>query len=154
MERALVSRAFTLAEVLLAVGLAVVVILALLGMGLSVVRSDQKSVDTLSGQSVADGLLEDFLHQAAKDAADPLWAANSQTQPYQEGQVQVGATSFTYRVYAYDIDVPAPITPAPPGVPLTIKKVNVLVNWWGSDIADRSGYGNLRAYATRTTQIP
>ncbi len=153
MERSL--RGYNLAEIVLAVGLAVVVTLALLGVGLSATRSNRKATDSVAGQLVADTVLENTLHAAAKDNADPLWASDSGTTPLATGTVQVGATAFEYRVFARNVPVsPDPGLPPPPGAPLLLKKVDVEVSWWNSDQAARQGYGNLKAYATRTIQVP
>ncbi|MCE7870502.1 hypothetical protein DYH09_09020 [bacterium CPR1] len=153
MERSL--RGYNLAEIILAVGLAVVVVLALLGVGLSATRSNRKATDSVAGQLVADMVLENALHAAAKDSADPLWAANSGTAPLATGTVQVGATAFDYRTFARNVPVSADAgSSPPPGAPLLMKKVDVEVSWWNGDQAPREGYGNLKAYATRTIQVP
>ncbi len=153
MERSL--KGYNLAEVILAVGLAVVVVLALLGVGLSATRSNRKATDSVAGQLVADMVLENALHAAAKDAADPLWAADSGTAPVTTGSVQVGSTTFDYRTFARNVPVGADAgSSPPPGAPTLMKKVDVEVSWWNSDQAARAGYGNLKAYATRTIQVP
>jgi uncharacterized protein (TIGR02598 family) len=151
------SAGYNLAEVMLAVGLAVVVVLALLGVGLNATRSNQKATDSVAGQLTADTMLENVLHDAAKDSADPLWTASSQTTAFKTGSLQVGATVFNYQVFAYDVQVTADPNPPPaPGAPQTLKKVNVEVTWWSgnTNTSSREGYGNLKAHATRTIQVP
>lgn len=96
-------RGFTIAEVLLALGLVTVAVLALLGLSLRSLQANRKVNDTLSGQLVADQAVERIVYQAESSASDPVWS-HAVPAPYQSTTVTQGDSVFNVTVYATDVN--------------------------------------------------
>ena len=146
------ARAFTLAELMLAVGLIAVVVLSVLGLGISVLRGSRKAIDTTVGQQVAEGELQRVIYQAEANTADPLWSQNSATTAYLTYPIVVKNTTFSVALYAQDL------VDSSTGLPLgnttfnQSLKVDARVSWWDSN--GNQGYGNLQASASQVIDGP
>lgn len=138
------SRGYTLAEVLLALALALIVVLTLVGLSLTALSGSQKSTDLTCAQSLSHQWLEEEIYSAQGNGAAQIWGANSDTTPYQQKQSKVGNTEYTAAYYAVDVGDPA--------LP-NLKRCRMRVSWWGGT-ETRQGYGRLYAEALRYVSKP
>lgn len=136
-------RGFSLAEVVLAVALAGVVVLSLVALGLSSLTGNQKAGDLSLVQSTAHQLLEEEIYSAQQSSGAALWSANSDTVPYKTAPVTQGNEQYTVALYAVDVSDAA--------VP-SLKRCRLRISWWGGD--SRQGYGNLHTEAIRFASRP
>jgi type II secretory pathway pseudopilin PulG len=139
---------FTLAEIILAMGILVIAILSVAAISFSALASNQKSSDTQTGTLLARQVLEIQSQQALANPTGPVWAQNSITTAYVTDTQTVGRTPFDIRVFVSDIDVPAD-GDAPLSVPYKLKRMEVVVNWWDSQNTQRKGYGKLETRIAR-----
>jgi Tfp pilus assembly protein PilV len=144
-----------MAELMLAVGLISVVVLAVLGLGISVLRGTRKSIDSTSGQQVAESELQRVIYAAESNTADPLWSANSPTTPYTSYPVVVKSTSYQVAVYAQELVDSSTSLPLGNTTFNQSLKVDVRVNWWDTaGQGSQVGYGNLQASASQVVDGP
>jgi len=136
--------AFSLPEVVLAVALAAIVVLLLVALGLSALKSNQKASDQVLAQSLAHQWVERELYQAQQNASSGLWSANSDTSAYSTQQVSVGLNSYQMALYVSDFNDPA--TPR-------LKRLRLRVSWWDGDDR-RAGYGRLSTEVIRFASSP
>lgn len=99
--------AFTLAEVLLALGLITIAILALLAQDTYLLSSNQKLDDTTIACDVATSALARTTQQIERDQpANRLataWASNDTLTPFAIGTERVGTTDYSYEVFITDV---------------------------------------------------
>jgi hypothetical protein len=138
------SRGYTLAEVLLALALAVIVVLTLVGLSITALSGSQKSTDLTSAQSLSHQWLEAEIYGAQANNAALIWSANSDTDPYQQKQTRIGNTDYTAAYYATDL--------ADAAMP-NLKRCRLRVSWWGGE-ESRQGYGRLYTEALRYVSKP
>ncbi len=119
----------TLAEVLLALGLCVVVILSLIALAIAALRSNNKSSDSAVAEARANRVLDEFIY-GLPASSDPFWSQTSFTTPYQQDTTQIGSNNFTSQVYL------SSIAPSAPGV----LRVAVNTTWQGGQ-AGAGGQG-------------
>ena len=93
---------FTIAEILLSLGLLAVVLLTLLGLATQALQSNRKNLDTAGGQLVADQALERAVYDAEQSSSAPVWAVNSLTVPMSTTIVTLGTTPYSVTLYAND----------------------------------------------------
>ena len=93
----------SLAEFVFALGLAVVVVLTLVGLSLVSLKGNQKSNDVLLAQNVAHQLLERELYLAQENAAAPLWSGTSAINPVSTQKLVVGHQDYTMALYAQPV---------------------------------------------------
>lgn len=139
--------AFTLAEVIISLALTVIVVLTLLGLGLTALQGNRKSTDLVAGQMAAEQELRELLYDAKANATAPLWSVNSRTAPYQVDPLTLSGT--TYKIYTYASDV----TIVPPPY-RGLKKVECIATWWDAPSGARTGYGVLQASASQFVNVP
>lgn len=139
---------FTVAEVLLALALTVVALLALLGLSLRSLQSSRKANDTLGGQLVAEQALERLAQQAEQAATAPVWSHALST-PYQNVVLTQASTAFNVTVYASDVPVSGSSF-------VGGKKLKCLEAWvrWQDAPNGKSGYGVLQVRASRLVHQP
>lgn len=120
----LARRGFSVAEVLLALALITVTILALLGVSIYSLSADRKSRDLVAGQMVAEQALERLVYSVENNADAGLWYQNDATTTY--AQEVVTLTPTDYRVSTYVTDYG--------GYPIgrRLKLVECLVTWEGA----------------------
>lgn len=147
------QRAFSLPELLLAIALFAVAILSIVALSLSVLRTDRKTVDTGVAHSVARQVLLRSLEQVRTDQPGGskvnFWNNNYVTQPFLKGKQNSNGTDFEYSIYAETV---VSTSASPVGGAVTgnrLKKVDVIVWWWNSDRATRTGYGKLQISTSR-----
>lgn len=136
-------RGFSLAEVMLAVALAAVVVLTLVALGLTALTGNQKSGDLSIAQSTAHQLLEVEIYNAQQNSASPLWTANDDANPWKTSQVTQGKEQYTVALYAVDVSDAA--------VP-NLKRCRLRLSWWSGE--SRQGYGALHTEAVRFASRP
>lgn len=140
----MVSKGYTLAEVLLALALAVVVVLTLVGLSLTALQGNQKSSDLVAAQSLSHQWLEQEIYGAQGISGAAIWAGSSDTTPYIEKTHLVGKKEFVAAFYSSDVtDTAMP----------NLKKCRLRVSWWSGAEA-RQGYGRLYTEATRYASKP
>lgn len=151
-------RAFSFTELLLAVGLLSIVVLTLVALTISTLRSNQKAALLGPATQVAETMLNQRLYQVDHDVPagtrDAFWAASGVWQDSTvDGQLVSGGVTYDYVIYANTVLDPS-------GVPLgtaagepgnRVKKVDLIL-WWYDTRAQggsRQGMGKLELQATR-----
>ena len=150
--------AFSLAEVLLAIGTMVLVILSILALVIALNRGSRKSVDLAAAQFTADQVITLLVDRAQKNVPAGeharLWDTDyaAPGPAYQEGSVVANRTEFFYRVdatTARDAVTGNPINSASLGFN-RVKMVEVELYWWNpTPTSTRAGYGKLSTRAVR-----
>lgn len=135
------GRAFTLAEVMLALGLATVILLSLVSLSAVALQSTQKGSDALAAEECAHAVLERFVY-GLEGAGPSFWTQTSYASPYATDDVQVGSTTYSSKLNI------APVS----GVN-GLLKVQVQVSWWAGE-KGRTGYGQLTREAVRFVARP
>ncbi|MGE0492300.1 MAG: hypothetical protein AB7S38_24015 [Vulcanimicrobiota bacterium] len=162
------TRGFTLLEVLLAIGLAAVVVLTLLALGAQSLRASQKSGDSDKALMVADNVLERVVaHVKADDPAgcrDSFWndAGTAPWIPPWDANTSVTVEGTEYRYTIFTSRVTNQLNgqvlgtgPAGSEVPDNgLKKVDIVVEWWDEPNGSHQGYGLLEVRLTRLVKRP
>ncbi len=148
------ARGFSLAELILSIGLFSLAVLALLGLSLSILRTDSKALERSAGTLIADQLLQRTLAQLRND--EPLgsrgafFGGDHSKAPWSEGTIQNDQTEFSYKLYSrpvLDRATGAELSESSPGNRL--RKVEIHV-WWASEEGQaRQGSGFLEVWTTR-----
>lgn len=143
----------SLAELMVAVGFFAVAILAILGLTVSVLRTDSKSSESAAGALMADRLLQRTIARVKGDATARanFWNNEHLTPPWEQGVARsTSGNDFNYVIYATTV-VGVGGSPVGSLAPDNrLKKVDVLVWWFNANPTDRAGYGKLN---TRVTQL-
>lgn len=129
---------------MLALALSVIVVLTLVGLSLTALSGNQKSTDLTAAQGICHQWLEKEIYSAQNDSSSALWAANSNSSPYQQKQNKVGNTEYLAAFYGSDVTDSA--------MP-NLKLCRLRVSWWGGAEA-RQGYGRLYTEALRYVSKP
>lgn len=152
-------RAFTLPEIVIAIAILGLVMLTLLSLSATSVRSMEKSSTTAIGHSVAEAQLERVIQDIRADRPagdkDRFWDGEF---PYPDtpfftstDPIVVGANKFHYKVFAETVINEN--TGSPVGGDLLkenrLKKVDVVVWWWSDESGVRQGYGNMKTNVSR-----
>lgn len=123
---------------MLALGLLVVVVLALTALGISALRTNSKSTSSQVASQVLHRELSRFLYSAPGEAA--FWSTpDDAVNPYKSGTVRVGSEDFHYAIYM--------TTVLGASAPNRLRKVDAVVRWRDGS---RVGYGELM---TRGSQL-
>lgn len=143
------NRGFTLAEVLISVGILAVAMLGMLALCATGMTANKKSATTLTAAQVADRQLQRAIRRAVVDdypagAREAFW---DQEYPYPtrslaNGKEVVGSNTFSYALYANTLPLPSSVAEN------RVKRVDIVV-WWWSDSGQREGYGRLQQQAFR-----
>ncbi|MEW6277232.1 MAG: prepilin-type N-terminal cleavage/methylation domain-containing protein [Candidatus Eremiobacterota bacterium] len=146
-------RAFTLPELMLAVGLLALVLLTLVGLTTATVRSNHKAALLGPAAAVAESLLDRTLSDVAADippgTRDSFWAASGPGPWKSLSPLDQGGVRYEYAIYAHTV---ADVTGTPVGgASNRVKKVDLVLCWWGSaaTAGDRNGYGRMQLSASR-----
>ncbi|MCE7870855.1 hypothetical protein DYH09_10800 [bacterium CPR1] len=154
-------RAFTFTELILAVGLLAVLLLTLVALTLSTLRSNQKAALLGPASRAAKTLLNETLYQVELDrpagTRDSFWSTNGLWRDSAvEGAFSSGGIDYQYAIYANTVfdSSGAPLGKDPGN---RVKKVD-LVLWWYSTRPQqgyREGMGRLELQASRlVNEIP
>lgn len=134
---------FSLAEVLLGVALAAIVVLTLVALGLTALKGNRKAADLTLAQSLAHQAIEQHLYQAHQDSSAALWVANDDNQALSQSDLPVGTQVFSSALYVSDASTAA--TP-------NLKRCRLRISWWGG--TERQGYGRLSTEVIRFASRP
>ena len=144
---------FSLAEVLLAIGLVSIALLALVAQGTVLVGASQKQENRTAGIDVARSIIAQEQAKLFNDAS--AFSHSSVVNPLSQGIEQVGATDYNWELYLIDIadaDTGEPVGTGPAGAESStkLKRMEVRVSWWNQDNPVRQGVGKLE---TRLAQL-
>ncbi len=137
-------KGFTIAEILLSLGLLAVVLLTLLGLATQALQSNRKNLDTAGGQLVADQALERAVYDAEQSSSAPVWAINSTTVPMSTTTVTLGTTPYSVTLYAND---------SLTGTTGRLKRIRASVVWADAPNG-KAGQGQFRVEAARLVHEP
>jgi hypothetical protein len=127
----ILRRGFSLAEAILAVGMAVTVVLLVMALALSAGRANQKSSDTITATGLAQAAMENFVY-SLPPSADPFWTQTSFASPYQQDLVHLSEVDYLRAYYLSDLSSSG----GPAGGLLITVRVS-----WESGLAGRDGQG-------------
>lgn len=149
-------RAFSLAEVLLSVGIMAMALVALFNLVGSALKNSSRTENLAVAGDVAEQQLNREIYGALNDqpggARDDFWKNDFVALAWRQGTRQVNHMDFHYAIYAQTVN--DAVTGKPIGLTSAksnrIKKVDIVV-WWmhASPHGGRQGYGRLRTGATR-----
>lgn len=108
----------SLAEVLLAIGMCVVVILSAMALSISALRSNEKTSDMLVAQAYATQVLNEFVYNVPA-SGDTFWTQTSFSSPYAQDSAQLGPTQFDANLYLFSLS----------GAPAGMLRCVVNVTW-------------------------
>ena len=131
----------------MAIALVTVVLLTLVALSLTAMKSNRKATDSSTGQLLAEQRIDQLVYGMQSDNALPIWGFNNLTSAYSVDQVNLSNTDFTVAVYARDPD-PSLVTPN------RLKRVEVVTSWWGASSGNRAGMGKLEARFVRIVREP
>jgi len=134
---------YTLAEVLLSLGICVTFLLTAVDLSISALRSNQKSTDQMTAEALAGQSAELFIYGLPSSSSDPFWSTTTYSSPYLQDSVTLGNSTFSEDIYLTDLS----------SVTVGLKEVKVVVSW-GSGAAGRTGYGSQAVEATRVVSWP
>lgn len=153
---ALRKGAFSLAEVLLAMGTIVLTILTILALVIALNRGSRKSVDSSAAQFAVDQILNILVETAQRDNGalhTNFWGSDyaAPGPAYATGSVYANQTEFFYRVDATTVRDPLNNPLHGTNLPFNrLKLVQVDLWWWNpSATMTRTGYGKLSTKVTR-----
>ncbi|MBI3925132.1 MAG: hypothetical protein HY319_06295 [Armatimonadetes bacterium] len=148
---------FTLIELLLAVLLLTLIILMLVGLTTSALRSEEKAARLGRASDVAESLLARTVYDVQWDlpagTRSSFWSAAGGTAWLGPTTVTLGGVEYDYTVYADTVadtvGTPLGTVSGEPGN--RVKKVDLVLTWWdsGESGGQRQGYGRLELQATR-----
>ena len=149
--------AFSLAEVLLAMGTIVLIILTVLALVISLNRGSRKSIDSSAAQFAVDQILNLVVESAHRDNGAlhaNFWNIDyaAPGAAFASGSVTANQTEFFYRVDAATVKDPLNNPLHGTSLPFNrLKLVTVELNWWNPTPAtpNRTGYGKLSTKVTR-----
>jgi Tfp pilus assembly protein PilV len=144
---------FSLGELLVALGLFAVAILAVLALSISAARGNREGFDTSVGSVVAVQLVDSLINQLKADEPagvyDDFWDNDFTVTPYLTGSLVNNGTEFQYTVLATTVVDSSGTEIGSAVAGNRLKKVDVRVHWWDSESQNRQGYGELKVVNTR-----
>lgn len=75
-----------------------VVVLASIALGIAALRSNNKSIDSITAQARAGQVLDEFVYGLPPSSA-AFWSQSSFSSPYQQDVTQVGGNTYTSQVF-------------------------------------------------------
>lgn len=132
----------TLAEVVLALGLCVVVVLSCIQMGLIATRANAKTADVLASEALAENTLSQFIY-SLPPAGAPFWTTATFNSPYQQDTLTLGTQTFSRVLYVHDKAAMAP----------GLRLIQVRVRW-NAGAQDRAGQGDQTTEVARLVSAP
>ena len=145
---------FSLAELIIALGLFAVAILSILGLSILIGKASQEADDRTIGSVVASSLADRLIDQLRSDAPPGTRASFwdnefGSANPWEEGTLNNDGTEYQYRILASSVTDSSgdPVGGTTPNNRL--KKVDISVWWWGDENQQHQGYGTLKVISTR-----
>ena len=126
--------------------LVTVVLLTLVALSLTAMKSNRKATDSTTGQLLAEQRIDQLVYGMQSDTNAAIWG-HSLPSAYSMEPLNVSDTDFTVAVYARDPD-PSLVTPN------RLKRVEVVVSWWNAGSGNRAGMGRLEARFVRIVREP
>ena len=146
------QKAFSLAELLVALGLIAVAILSVLALSIAVARTNQEGIDQNVGNTVSNQVLLRLMDQLRADSPtgirDRFWDRDFVSTPFESKALTNNDTEFQYEIFARTI-TDSLGNPMGAATDSRLKKVDIVVRWWDSENQDRQGYGELRVTRSR-----
>ena len=149
-------RAFSLAEVLLSVGILAMALVALFNLAGSALKNSSRTENLALAGDVAELELNREIYGAIHDQPSgsraQFWDNEFVSAPWRQGSTRVNGMDFQYSIYAQTLN--DSLTGKPVGQTAAtsnrIKKVDIVV-WWMHSSAEpgRQGYGRLSTGACR-----
>ena len=144
--------AFTLGEVLVALGLVSVAILSILALSIAIARTNQESVDQSVGGLVATQLLDSMIDRLRADPPSGLREdfLNSEytLSPFDSGTIVNNGTEYQYEIFVTTVkNSSGDVVGEAMG--RRLKKVDVKISWWDAKDTERQGYGKLQFAQSR-----
>lgn len=141
-------RAFSLAELLLAVALFAIIILGVLALSISVLKTERKAADTTVGKSVAQSLATRLLDQVRADSPvgtrANFLAYNTPNTAFQTGTSRVQRTDYQYSIFVSTVSDNGGVNVGSAIGNNRLKRMEVRVSWWAVNAGQtRAGYGQL-----------
>jgi type II secretory pathway pseudopilin PulG len=153
---------FTITEVILAIGLAAVVLLALLAQNASLLGANQKQDNLMVASDVAASVLNTVSIQIKKDNPSGLRLQaldrNNAIDPLLAGSERVGHTDYDWTLAVSDVvdsTSNSPVGTGPTGSNGTIKlkRLDVSVTWWSQSNNERQGMGKLEVRGSKLLKV-
>lgn len=145
---------YSLAELLLAIGILAISVLSVLALSLRIAAASQKSNDLMVGEMMVDRLLDRVVAEVRNDKPPgkkaKFWGTADHL-PWSTGKFTADKTEFEYEIRARTL-VNAKGDTVGSSSSLSenrLKKVDVVVHWWDSKNAGRPGYGRLTTQGSR-----
>jgi Tfp pilus assembly protein PilV len=147
------NQGFSLAEMLVALGLISVAVLSVLALSISIAKGNQEGTDRATGAVVARQLVNRVLDRLRADIpagtnAD-FWDNEHTSTPFDSGVFRSNNTDYQYKVYAQSVEDSSGVSVGGTTPDNRLKKVDVIVWWWDSEKTERQGYGKLEVRNTR-----
>ena len=147
------SSGLSLAEMMVALGLISVAILAVLALSISIARVNREGTDRAIGGVVARQLVERLIDGLRADipagSAADFWDNEHSAAPFETGFFRTNNTDFEYKIFASSVLDASGDSIGGTTVGNRLKKVDVFVYWWDSETEERQGYGKLEIQNTR-----
>lgn len=149
-------RAFSLAEVLLAIAILAMAIVALFNLAGSAIKNASRTESLALAGDLAERELSRAIYSVTNDqpagSLANFWNNDFLTVPLRQGNVMVNNLEFQFAIYAQTLNDAA--SGSPVGMTTVtsnrVKKVDIEVYWMqASATSPRQGYGRLRTGATR-----
>lgn len=149
------KRGFSLAEVMFAIGILAMALIALLNLAGSALKNSSRTENLALATDLAEREISRAIYSAMNDqpagSFAQFWDQEYTSMPWRQGTRQLNGMDFQFAIYAQT--VADPLTGKPVGAGASdnrIKKVDILVWWMHSDPKQgRQGYGQLRTAASR-----
>lgn len=147
------TRAFSLGELLVALGLIAVAILSLIALSITIARSNRESIDNTVANTVASQLVERLIDQLREDTPtgyrENFFANDYTTTPYDQGSLTNNNTEYKFKIFAKTINDTSGAAVGGATAKNRLKKIDIEVRWWDSDVQSHQGYGELSVTASR-----
>ena len=140
-------KGFAFVEVILAIGLLGLVILALSLLSLRILKSGNESNDRIAAAAVADTILSKVTKAAQTDAN--FWDNDHVATPYEEKNIRLGKLDYNYQIFAQTVVDPTGSVLGNGLQKNRLKRVTIILTWYNTKNQDRQGYGKLKYSATR-----
>ena len=148
------KRGFSLAELVLSIGLFALAVLTLLGLSLSISRTDSKALERSAGTLIANQVLGRTIAELNADspagARENFFSIESAATIWDKGELKNGHTDFFYSVEV------GTVRDAGTGASLgnvlegnRLKRVTVHVWWAGESSQTRQGSGQLEVFVSK-----
>jgi type II secretory pathway pseudopilin PulG len=147
-------RGFSLAEVILSLGILAMAFVALMNLTGSAVKVSSKSENLAVATDLAEKEMTSALQKVLADeppgSSEEFWENDWTEQPWREGTVKVNRMEFSYAIHAKTLQDTEGGELGESTPNNRVKKVDISVWWMTEEPGEgRTGYGELSVEATR-----